>query len=108
MTSSRSGEVAVTVAVRGRLLTSAISPKKSPAPIVFTLRPLRRTSAVPSMSTKNSRPGSPSVVSTLPSGMSISSATRATLPSSLFEQWAKSGARLRSSILASRRSTARV
>ena len=45
ITSSRAGDVVVTVAVRGERETSAISPKKSPGPRVFTFRPPRRTVA---------------------------------------------------------------
>src|SRR6266542_4879599 len=54
MTRSRESAVVVTVAVRGVRAISAISPKKSPRLSVRTLRPLRCTSASPSMRTKNS------------------------------------------------------
>ena len=58
---------AVTVAVRGRSLTSAISPKKLPGPSAFRRLPFRLTSTVPSTRTKNSRPRVPSPISTVPS-----------------------------------------
>ena len=89
----------VTVAVVGRSVTSEISPKKSPASNVFTFLPLRRTSALPSSRTKNCRPGSSSLISTLPSARSISSAIFATSPSARFERPPKSGTRLSSSVL---------
>ena len=98
----------MTVAVRGRLETSAISPKKSPAPIVFTLRPLRRTSAVALDQDEELAAGIALGRQHLALGHVDLVGDEGHLPSSLFEQWAKSGARLRSSILASRRSTARV
>src|SRR6266511_5283132 len=66
MTRSRESAVVVTVAVRGVRAISAISPKKSPRLSVRTLRPLRCTSASPSMRTKNSRPSAPSRMSSLP------------------------------------------
>ena len=66
MTSARSGDTVVTVAVRGSFVISEISPKKSPSDIVRSLRRPRDTSAVPSMMTKNSRPA-PSLVRVLPS-----------------------------------------
>ena len=48
ITSARTGEVALTVAVRGAWCTSAISPKKSPAfSDAVTLRLFFTTSAVP-------------------------------------------------------------
>ena len=62
MTSACVGCVVRTVAVRGPRLTSAISPRKSPEPSSFTLRPRRRTSAAPSTMTTNSRPVAPSFV----------------------------------------------
>ena len=68
ITSRRTGLVATTDAVRGVSVTSAISPKKSPACIVRSLRPLRRASTVPSTSTKNSRPLAPSSIRVVPSG----------------------------------------
>jgi hypothetical protein len=60
ITSARTGELALTVAVRGAWCTSAISPKKSPAFSEATLRLFFRTSAEPSTRTKNSRPPLPS------------------------------------------------
>src|SRR6266536_574656 len=66
MTRSRESAVVVTVAVRGVRAISAISPKKSPRLSVRTLRPLRCTSASPSMRTKNSRPSAPSRMNSLP------------------------------------------
>ena len=48
-TRARIGELAVTVAVRGMCETSAISPKKSPAPSWATFSPSRTTSADPSI-----------------------------------------------------------
>ena len=67
MTSRSTGEVAVTVAVRGLSVMSAISPSQSPGPSSAILRPLLVTCAVPEMRTKNSRPDLPSRVSTVPS-----------------------------------------
>ena len=91
MTSARIGVVAVTVAVRGLRETSAISPKKSPGPSVRTFLPLRRTSAVPSTSTKNSCPGAPSRVRSFPLRMSISSVIEAILRRSDFDAAQNSG-----------------
>ena len=93
------GSISVTVAVVGRSVTSEISPKKSPASIVLTFRPLRRTSALPSSRMKNCRPGSSSRISTFPSARSISSAIFATSSSARFERPPKSGTRLSSSVL---------
>jgi hypothetical protein len=50
---SRDGAVSVTVAVLGRRRISANSPKKSPGASVATRRFCRRTSAPPSIRTKN-------------------------------------------------------
>ena len=83
----------MTVAVRGDSWMSAISPKKSDASSLFTLRPFLITSAVPSTSTKNSRPGFPSRVSSFPSLRSISSAIPPIASSSRLEQLANSGVR---------------
>src|SRR5262249_31941743 len=91
ITSRRDGSVAVTLAVVGRSATSAISPKKSPCFMVLIVRPLRRTSAVPSVRTKNWRPRSPSAISSLPAGTLTSSASWAMLPSCLLESPPNSG-----------------
>src|SRR6266536_2665645 len=99
MTSALDGSVSVTAAVVGRSVTSEISPKKSPAPSVLTLRPFRRTSASPSSRTKNWRPGSPSRISSFPAGRSISSAIFAISFMPRFETPPKSGTRLSTSIL---------
>src|SRR6266536_1519372 len=99
MTSALDGSVSVTAAVVGRSVTSEISPKKSPAPSVLTLRPFRRTSASPSSRTKNWRPGSPSRISSFPAGRSISSAIFAISFIPRFDTPANSGTRLRMSIL---------
>src|SRR3954470_23738462 len=85
--------------------TSAISPKKSPAPSRLMDSPSFVTSASPSSSTKNSRPAAPCLVSSLPAGKSISSAICAISPSSPREQLAKSGTRFISSTFSLRRST---
>ncbi len=90
-TSRRTGEVAVTVAVRGTSEMRAISPMKSPAPSSRTLFPLRVTRTVPSTITMNSRPRSPSRMSVAPSARSSSSASAASFWSSAFEHPAKSG-----------------
>src|SRR6266487_4242235 len=58
-------------------LSSAISPKNSPAARVATRLPFFVTSTSPSMITKNSWPTSPSLQSTLPAGTSRSSLTLA-------------------------------
>ena len=50
----KSDAVVVTVAVRGVSVMSAISPRKSPDRSLLTTRFLRRTSAAPSTSTRNS------------------------------------------------------
>src|SRR5438034_7516361 len=101
MTSALDGSVSVTVAVVGRSVTSEISPKKSPACIVLSFRPFRRTSASPSSRMKNWRPGSSSRISCFPSGRSISSAIFAISPSAFFDKPVKSGTCLRCSILLS-------
>ena len=76
----------MTVAVRGAFEISAISPKKSPGPIILPIcLPPCVTSAVPSIRTKNSRPVSPSLISVLPAGRSTSSAIAAISASSDFE-----------------------
>src|SRR5215217_874803 len=98
ITRVRTGDVVVIVAFRGVFAISAISPKKSPGPIEATFLPPRAISAVPSIKTKNSRPVSPSLISTLPSGRSISSAMPAISASSCFEAEAKSGTPLIRSI----------
>ena len=59
-TRRRTGDVAVTVAVRGRSTTRAISPMKSPAPSSRIVCPPRVTATVPAATTMNSRPRSPS------------------------------------------------
>src|SRR5262249_44473690 len=74
ITSTSTSLVAVTVAVRGIFVTSAISPKKSPSFIVLILAPPFVTSASPFSRTKNSRPRSPSLAISLPALRSISSA----------------------------------
>ena len=95
ITSTSSGVIAVTVAARGIFESSAISPTKlARAERLHLLRPLRRTSTSPSTITKNSRPRSPSRISTLPSRRSSSSAICAIRCSSCFEQCSKSGASL--------------
>ena len=100
------GVVAFTVAVRtGEGATSAISPKKSPGPILLIRLPPLRTSASPSRSTKNSRPPAPSRISSLPSRRSTSSARVAISASSRFEQRANSGTFRSSSTFWLRRST---
>ena len=104
MTSRSTGEVAVTVAVRGLSVMSAISPSQSPGPSSAILRPFFVTFAVPEMRTKNSRPALPSRVSTVPSRTSSSSADFASSRSSLFEQPENSGTFFSSSTFASRRS----
>src|SRR3954452_6996678 len=107
MTSRRTGVSATTVAVRGDSVSSAISPKKSPVSNVATRRPFRRASTVPSMSTKNSRPFTPSVISSEPAGWWSSSPSAEIWPSSLVVQLEKSGTARRSSTLALRRSFTR-
>ena len=57
MTSMRMGVFAVTVAVRGRWSSSAISPMYDPAPRVATTRSPWRTSISPSSTMMNSWPG---------------------------------------------------
>src|SRR5262245_39507136 len=91
ITSARIGVVAVTVAVRGLRETSEISPRKSPGPRVRTFLPLRRTSALPSMITKNSWPGEPSLVRFLPLRRSISSVIEAIFFRSDFDAAQNSG-----------------
>ena len=91
ITSTRTGDVAVTVAVRATCVRRAISPNQSPAAELGDRLPVLRDLAVPSTRTKNSRPGRPSRVSTWPSRRSISSAMSATSRSSAFEHPAKSG-----------------
>jgi len=54
ITRLRTGDVAVTVAVRGAFVSSAISPNQSPGPSSATLRPPLSTREVPSITTKNS------------------------------------------------------
>src|SRR5205807_622286 len=78
----RVGSSAVTVAVRGPSSSRDISPKNEPAGIEPTLRPLIDASAMPSATTKNSSPASPSLVSTVPDGTRRSSATAARRPTS--------------------------
>ena len=63
-TRTRTGDVAVTVAVRGVWVRSAISPNQSPPRKSAIFLSSFDTRAVPSISTKNSRPGLPSRVST--------------------------------------------
>ena len=99
-TSTRMGEVAVTVAVRGTFVRSAISPNQSPAPSSESFRDPFVAFAVPSTITKNSRPARPSRVKTEPDRRSISSAFFASSRNSAFEHPAKSGTRLSRSILA--------
>ena len=82
ITTSRVGSSAVTVAVRGPSSSRDISPKNEPAGIEPTLRPLIDASAMPSATTKNSSPASPSLVSTVPDGTRRSSATAARRPTS--------------------------
>ena len=104
MTSRSTADVVVAVAVRGLSVISAISPSQSPGPRSAIFFPFFVTRAVPSMRTKNSRPGLPSRVRTVPSRTSSSSAVLASSRNSLFEHPAKSGTFFRSSTFASRRS----
>ncbi len=106
-TRRRTGDVAVTVAVRGRSTTRAISPMKSPAPSSRIVCPPRVTATVPSATTMNSRPRSPSRISVAPSARSSSSASWATCWSSALEHPANSGTFRRSSVFASLWSIAR-
>ena len=99
-TRRRTGEVAVTVAVREAFVRSAISPNQSPAPSLAIVSLDCVTSTVPSMRTKNSRPGCPSRVRAAPSRSSISSATVASCCSSAFEQPEKRGTFFSRSIFA--------
>src|SRR6266545_3991780 len=99
MTSACDGSVSVTAAVVGRSVTSAISPKKSPAPRMLIRRPFRTTSALPSSMMKNWRPGSPWRISSFPSGRSISSAIFAISFNPRFEMPPKRGTRLSRSTL---------
>jgi hypothetical protein len=103
-TRARTGDVVVTVAIRGASRIRAISPKQSAPPRGFSFRPFCRTSTVPSIKTKNSRPRSPSLIRVLPCGKSISSASEAISASSRFEQLENSGALRISSTLAFLRS----
>jgi hypothetical protein len=105
ITSALTGEVAVTVAVRGVSETSAISPKKSPLLSRLIRRPSLVTSASPSSSTKNSRPRDPCLVISLPSRRSISSAICAICASWRFERCANRGTFRISSTFWLRRST---
>ena len=85
------GLVAVTVAFRGRCETSAISPKKAPAPRLLSSRPLALTSTSPSTRRKNSWPCRPSSISFVPAGRLSSSASVEISPSSFLLQPANSG-----------------
>jgi hypothetical protein len=105
ITSARSGDTVVTLAVRGSFVISEISPKKSPSPSVRSFLFPRVTSAVPLTITKNSRPAAPSWASSLPSLKSISSAIRPISSSSLPEQREKSGTCLSSFVFAFFRSS---
>src|SRR5436305_4890565 len=91
ITSACVGCVVRTVAVRGPLLISAISPRKSPEPSVLTFLPRRSTSAAPSTMITNSRPVAPSFVRRYPAGTTTSSAVSASSRSSRREQSANSG-----------------
>src|SRR5215210_303128 len=93
-TKKRSGVFVVTVAIRGVSSSSAISPKKSPLPRAATRLPFLVISTWPSTITKNSRPASPSLQSTVPAGTSTSSLTFASCTSSARESPSKSGALL--------------
>src|SRR6187551_3535133 len=104
MTITRTGVVAFTVAVRGRPVTSAISPRKSPCRTELIHFPPIRTSAWPSTIAKNSRPDLPSLVRLVPSLRSSSSAIAAISPSSRVEQCLNSGILRISAILAFLRS----
>jgi hypothetical protein len=90
-TSARTGDVVVTVAVRGTFKMRAISPKLSALPREESFRPFCLTSTVPSIKMKNSRPRSPSLIKVSPSGKSISSTSEAISPSCRFEQLENSG-----------------
>jgi hypothetical protein len=92
-TRTRTGVVAVTVAVRGTSVISAISPRKSPPQSDAITCPLRCTLALPSRITKNSRPRVPSFVKTRPAGRSISSASWAIWTSWRLEHREKRGTR---------------
>ena len=59
--------MATTVAVRGPSSMSAISPKASPAESVVLTSSAMLTEADPSTITKNPTPGSPSLVTAVPS-----------------------------------------
>src|SRR5581483_3385757 len=89
---------AVTVALRRPSLTSASSPKWSPAPTVFTSLPPTLTTASPSAITKNPTPLiSPSLTTTVPALTLRSRKCFASRRSCRFSSPAKSGTSLRSS-----------
>ncbi len=94
----------MTVAVVGTFVRSDISPKTSEPPRPLKARPFFETFTLPSATTKNCRPRSPSRIIVLPAGMSISSAIIAISASWLFVQPENSGTRFRSSIFAFLRS----
>src|SRR5579859_3007760 len=93
ITSRRVAPTARVVAVRGLPSTSAISPRKSPLPRVATTELPTSTRTVPSRTTKNSWPVSPSRVRTRPSATSISSASVPSCSSSRLPRPLKSGTR---------------
>src|SRR6266571_3822197 len=75
----------VTVAIRCARDSSAISPKKSPAPSLAIRCALRCTRAVPETMTNRWRPYSPSRTRSLPAGTSSSSASDTTRRSPRFD-----------------------
>src|SRR5439155_7377702 len=85
------GESDVTVADRGPLSSSEISPKKSPGDILARVRPLTVTVAVPSTIRKKPSPASPSRARTASAGWCTSLADRASATRSFFESSENSG-----------------
>src|SRR5581483_7830887 len=97
ITSTRTGDVVTMVAERGAFMIRAISPNQPPGPSSAILRPRRVILTVPSTSTKNSRPGTPSLMRVRPASRSSSSASDPICASCRFEQARNSSTRESSS-----------
>src|SRR3984893_7757728 len=100
--SSRRSVVATIVADRGSPSTRLISPKKSPGSSWLPVPTGVRTTAMPSMMTKNESPASPICVITVPTGASTTLERSATRRSSSSLNPLKSGTRCRCRLCGSR------
>ena len=90
ISSTRQSPSATIVAERGAGSSRDISPAMSPGDIECTLRPLRRTTMVPSSSTIALRPAEPCSITTVPAGTVTSVPAAATVCSSFWVRPANS------------------